>query len=135
MPTKSFPGPCGTIFTEATKRSLIFLRSRTWYFAGMQNSKTERTVSNTSFYRLFHTRNESWVIRTGCALVTTSGWLDAKIFKIFQNFGPIVSRHQRAVVLITHYALRLCNDLQIKNSIIDSLVIISVDLPLASTND
>ena len=31
--------------------------------------------------RPFHGRNESWVIRTDCALVTTSCWLDAKIFK------------------------------------------------------
>ena len=41
--------------------------------------------------RPFHSRGASWVIRTSCALVTTSGWLDAKIFKIFQTFGPIVS--------------------------------------------
>ena len=39
------------------------------------------------FYRPFHSRGASWVIRTGCALATTSGWLEAKIFKTFQNFG------------------------------------------------
>ena len=44
------------------------------------------------FYRPFHTQG-SWLIRNSCALVATFGWLDAKIFKIFKNSGPIVSRY------------------------------------------
>ena len=50
-------------------------------------------VMETLLSRPFHARNESLVIGTCCALVTTSGWLDAKIFKFFQNFRPIESRH------------------------------------------
>ena len=42
------------------------------------------------FYRPFHGRNESWGIKTDCALVMTSFWLVAKVFK---NFGPIGSRY------------------------------------------
>ena len=37
--------------------------------------------------------------------------LDAKIFKIFENSGPIVSRYLRAVVLITHEPFRVWNGL------------------------